>query len=196
MIQKAAASGRKNPLTAAFHFPLRRKLIPECFISGDFRNIFTKVVRSSSESRLYLSWNALQKISVNCRTLSPGDCMAFWTSRISSSAGVMASGRSLCRSHGPCVYRGEWRPRSCASHGRKNLPLRSGRLLGFLGTVCYRFGIVFQYHGPQGGKGAVHVVEAHGGHPVHIDFRVRQQLLKLFMGKNLTQEPVVDTVTF
>ena len=62
----------------SFHFQgLRRKFIPECLISGDFRNSFFKVVRSSSESRLYLSWNALQNISVNCCTLSPGDCIAF-----------------------------------------------------------------------------------------------------------------------
>ena len=56
--------------------------MPECLISGDLRNSFFKVVRSSSESRLYLSWNALQNISVNCCTLSPGDCIAFWTSRL------------------------------------------------------------------------------------------------------------------
>ena len=80
--------------------------MPECLISGDLRNSFFKVVRSSSESRLYLSWNALQNISVNCCTLSPGDCIAFWTSRISSSAGVVSGALSLSFS---CALRMSWR---------------------------------------------------------------------------------------
>ena len=51
----------------SFHFHgLRRKFIPDCFISGDFLNSFFKRLRSSCESRLYLSRNALQNISVNC----------------------------------------------------------------------------------------------------------------------------------
>ena len=91
----------------SFHFQgLRRKFMPECLISGDLRNSFFKVVRSSSESRLYLSWNALQNISVNCCTLSPGDCIAFWTSRISSSAGVVSGALSLSFS---CALRMSWR---------------------------------------------------------------------------------------
>jgi len=51
----------------SFHFhTLRRKFMPEFFISGDFLNSFFKRLRSSCESRLYLSRNALQNISVNC----------------------------------------------------------------------------------------------------------------------------------
>ena len=40
--------------------------VGDCFISGDFLNSFFKRLRSSCESRLYLSRNALQNISVNC----------------------------------------------------------------------------------------------------------------------------------
>ena len=134
--QRAAATEYRPPqagnygsLLFYFH-PLRRKFMPECLISGDLRNSFFKVVRSSSESRLYLSWNALQNSSVNCCTLSPGDCMAFWTSRISSSAGVVSGALSLSLS---------WALRmSCrmASHvlcvtWQKNLPLVSVRLPRF-----------------------------------------------------------------
>ena len=64
---KAAVAGTPIPTTAVFHFHgLRRKFIPDCFISGDFLNSFFKRLRSSCESRFYLSWNALQNLSVNC----------------------------------------------------------------------------------------------------------------------------------
>ena len=48
----------------SFYFHgLHRKLIPEFLISGDLLNSLFRVVLSSSVSRLYFSWNALQKIS-------------------------------------------------------------------------------------------------------------------------------------
>ena len=157
--------------------------MPECLISGDLRNSFFKVVRSSSESRLYLSWNALQNSSVNCCTLSPGDCMAFWTSRISSSAGVVSGALSLsfswvlrmsCRmaSHVLCVT---WQKKSssCICPASKIFQI----------AVCGGFGMDFQYHSPHSGQSGVHIVKAHGRHPIHINFRVCQQLRKFVMGE-------------
>ena len=61
-----AAVGTKSYNGCFYFHGLRRKFIPDCFISGDFLNSFFKRLRSSCESRLYLSRNALQNISVNC----------------------------------------------------------------------------------------------------------------------------------
>ncbi len=67
MIQNCRCRNTRSH-NGSFHFHgLRRKFIPEFLISGDFLNSLFK--RSSflvCESRLYFSWNALQKISVNC----------------------------------------------------------------------------------------------------------------------------------
>ena len=63
---QTAAVGTKSYNGCFYFHGLRRKFIPDCFISGDFLNSFFKRLRSSCESRLYLSRNALQNISVNC----------------------------------------------------------------------------------------------------------------------------------
>ena len=94
MIQNCRCRNTRSH-NGSFHFHgLRRKLIPEFLISGDLLNSLFRVVLSSSVSRLYFSWNALQKISRNSCILSPGDCMAFRTSFISSSAGVVCGFRA------------------------------------------------------------------------------------------------------
>ena len=95
MIQNCRCRNTRSH-NGSFHFHgLRRKLIPEFLISGDLLNSLFRVTLSSSVSRLYFSWNALQKISRNSCTLSPVDCMAFRTSFISSSAGVVSGALSM-----------------------------------------------------------------------------------------------------
>ena len=64
MIQNSRCRSRSRNGNFYFH-GLRRKLIPEFLISGDLLNSLFRVVLSSSVSRLYFSWNALQKISRN-----------------------------------------------------------------------------------------------------------------------------------
>ena len=54
----------------------------------------------------------------------------------------------------------------------------------------------FQYHSPHSGQSGVHIVKAHGRHPIHINFRVCQQLRKFVMGDDLTQQPVIDPPAF
>ena len=63
-------------------------------------------------------------------------------------------------------------------------------------AVCGGFGMGFQYHSPHSGQSGVHIVKAHGRHPIHINFRVCQQLRKFVMGDDLTQQPVVEAFTF
>ena len=63
-------------------------------------------------------------------------------------------------------------------------------------AVCGGFGMGFQYHSPHSGQSGVHIVKAHGRHPIHINFRVCQQLRKFVMGDDLTQQPVIDPPAF